>query len=129
MPSSSALTSAQMIGFFVFWIITGALLFISVPKWRILIHIKLVAYIVSTVGMLALGISASGGLGDALSIHNTTVSGSEHAWLIVRFLLLAVASCATFVSNAADWQRNATRPRDPILGQVLGFPLQGVSRL
>lgn len=26
-------------------------------------------------------------------------------------------------SNASDWQRNATKPNDPILGQFIGFPL------
>lgn len=43
--------------------------------------------------------------------------------LIPTQILTSTASCSTFASNAADWQRNAKRPNDPILGQILGFPI------
>ncbi|ODO11198.1 hypothetical protein I350_01802 [Cryptococcus amylolentus CBS 6273] len=122
MPSSSALSSANMIGFFLFWAFTAMALFLSVPKWRILIHVKLVAYVLSSAGMLALALTHSGGVGDTLTAK-ATVHGSERAWLIVRFTLLSAAGCSTFASNASDWQRNATHRRDPIFGQIFGFPL------
>lgn len=121
MSSASALDSANMIGFFLFWICTASALFLSIPKWRILINIKLVAYILSTVGMLALALTQSGGVGNVLT-QKATVHGSTRVWLIVRFTLLAAANCSTFASNASDWQRNATKRTDPILGQIFGFP-------
>ena len=108
MSSASALDSANMIGFFLFWICTASALFLSIPKWRILINIKLVAYILSTVGMLALALTQSGGVGNVLT-QKATVHGSTRVWLIVRFTLLAAANCSTFASNASDWQRNATK--------------------
>lgn len=43
-----------------------------------------------------------------------------------RFTLLAAASCSTFASNASDWQRNARKKNDPVLGQLFGFPLANV---
>lgn len=110
MPASSALDSAGMLGFFLFVGMTAAVSFMAIPKWPILIKVKLVAYFLSCVGMLAMALTASGGVGDTLTAPST-VHGSDKAWLIVRFLLLATASCATFVSNAADWQRNATHPK------------------
>ncbi|WVQ81583.1 hypothetical protein IAT38_003707 [Cryptococcus sp. DSM 104549] len=122
MPASSALSSANMIGFFIFWVLTASALFLSIPKWRILIHIKLVAYVLSCVGMIALALHTSGGVGDTLTAK-AKVSGSTRAWLIVRFTLLSAAGCSTFASNASDWQRNATHRKDPVLGQILGFPL------
>ena len=121
MPAASSLTSADMVGFFVFWFVTAALCFISIPKFPILIKIKLGAYFLSSVGMLAMALKAAGGVGNTLTTHST-VHGSTKAWLIVRFTLLAAAGCSTFASNASDWQRNATRPKDPIVGQVFGFP-------
>ena len=56
-----------------------------------------------------MALSAAGGVGDTLT-RKSTVHGSEKAWLIVRFTLLAAAGCSTFASNASDWQRNATKP-------------------
>ncbi|OWZ26753.1 uridine permease [Cryptococcus neoformans var. grubii Br795] len=122
MPSTSGMTSAQMCGFFLFWFFTGCALFLSVPKWKILIHAKLIAYFLSCVGMLALALTTSKGVGNTLTA-GPTAHGSERAWLIVRFTLLSAAGCSTFASNASDWQRNATRKRDPIFGQIFGFPM------
>ncbi|KAL7422166.1 hypothetical protein Q5752_002811 [Cryptotrichosporon argae] len=122
MPASSGLTSIQMVCFFLFWLATGSALFLSIPRWKILIHAKLVAYVVASVAMLALALHNAGGVGTTLT-EKPTVHGAARAWLICRFFFLATAGCATFVSNAADWQRNAAKPSDPVLGQVLGFPL------
>ncbi|AFR98733.1 uridine permease [Cryptococcus neoformans C23] len=122
MPSTSGMTSAQMCGFFLFWFFTGCALFLSVPKWKILIHAKLIAYFLSCVGMLALALTTSKGVGNTLTA-GPTAHGSERAWLIVRFTLLSAAGCSTFASNASDWQRNATHKRDPIFGQIFGFPM------
>lgn len=37
--------------------------------------------------------------------------------------MLGAANCATFASNASDFQRYAPRPNAPILGNLVGFPL------
>jgi NCS1 family nucleobase:cation symporter-1 len=126
MPASSGLTSAQMICFFIYWLICIPPLTLSIRQWPILIKIKLVAYFLSCIGMLALALTASDGVGDTLT-KKGSATGSERVWLIVRFTLLATASCATFASNAADWQRNSSKPKDPILGQIFGFPMSNVS--
>jgi NCS1 family nucleobase:cation symporter-1 len=125
MPASSGLTSAQMICFFIYWLICIPPLTLSIRQWPILIKIKLVAYFLSCIGMLALALTASDGVGDTLTKRGSA-QGSERVWLIVRFTLLATASCATFASNAADWQRNSSKPKDPILGQIFGFPMSNV---
>jgi hypothetical protein len=126
LPKSAGIDSANLICFFLFWGMTAAALAVPVRKWPVLINIKLVTYFVSCIGMLAMALVASKGVGDTLT-RRGPAAGSERVWLIVRFTLLATASCATFVSNAADWQRNATKPRDPIFGQIFGFPMSNVS--
>lgn len=128
MPANSALDSANMIGFFLFWFFTCIALLLDIPKWKLLIRLKLIAYVLSSVGMLAMALTAAGGVGDTLTAKSK-VHGSEKAWLIVRFTLLAAAGCSTFASNASDWQRNATKRRDPIFGQIFGFPISNVGRL
>lgn len=72
--------------------------------------------------MIVLGVHSAGGVGPVVS-SPSRIHGSEKAWLIVRFILTSAASCSTFASNAADWQRNARKPNDVILGQLVGFPL------
>lgn len=125
MSASSALTTANLIGFFIFILLTGLVLLLEVPKWNLLIHLKLIIFAVSTAGMLALAITKAGGPGPIVT-RASTVHGTEKGWLIARFILTTAASCSTFASNAADWQRNATKPSNPILGQLLGFPLSNM---
>jgi nucleobase:cation symporter-1, NCS1 family len=98
------------------------MLLMEIPKWNILIHLKLAIFTLSTIGMLVLVMTKAGGVGPIVH-RKATVEGAEHSWLLVRFILVSAASCSTFASNASDWQRNATKPSDPILGQLLGFPL------
>lgn len=126
MPAGAGINSGEMLCFFLFWFVCIPPLFLSIRQWPILIKIKLVAYILSCIGMLSLALTAADGVGDTLT-RPGSVSGSARAWLIVRFTLLATASCATFASNAADWMRNATKPKDPIVGQIFGFPMSNVS--
>jgi len=80
----------------------------------------------SAVAMLAWTLTLAGGPGPVLS-QGSRVHGSEKAWLIVRFVWLFAANCATFASNAADFQRYAQKPNDVILGNLVGFPVADVS--
>ncbi|QMW36215.1 hypothetical protein G4B84_011744 [Aspergillus flavus NRRL3357] len=120
MGAKSALTSAGMICFFVFWFLNCAFLFIPIPKMRILVYIKVVAYYSATVAMLAWTLSLSGSSKHTLRSHST-IHGTEKSWMVAKFFWLGLASVATFVSNAADLQRYARRRNDVILGQVFSF--------
>ncbi|KIW45449.1 uncharacterized protein PV06_03841 [Exophiala oligosperma] len=122
MGTGSALTSAGMIGFAVFWLVTCFFLVIPVPKMRALVYVKLIVFVISAVAMLGWTVGKAGGLGPVAS-QGSTIHGSEKSWLIVRFLMLGAANAATFASNASDFQRYAPRPKDPILGNLVGFPL------
>ncbi|RMZ43879.1 hypothetical protein CA14_003894 [Aspergillus flavus] len=103
MGAKSALTSAGMICFFVFWYL----------------HPSMVA-VFATVAMLAWTLSLSGSSKHTLRSHST-IHGTEKSWMVAKFFWLGLASVATFVSNAADLQRYARRRNDVILGQVFSF--------
>ncbi|KAF2793243.1 putative uridine permease [Melanomma pulvis-pyrius CBS 109.77] len=126
MGKGSALTSGGMIGYVIFWLMICSVLWIRIPKMRILIYIKLLVYIISAIGMLTWTLTLAGGIGPILS-QGSRVHGSEKAWLIVRFVWLFAANCATFASNAADFQRYAQKPNDVILGNLVGFPVADLS--
>jgi NCS1 family nucleobase:cation symporter-1 len=93
---------------------------------RGLVYAKLIVFIVSAVAMCAWTLTKAGGIGE-VARQPGTAHGSDRAWLIIRFFLLGAANCATFASNAADFQRYATRPNDVLLGNLVGFPLSNVS--
>ncbi|KAG0648390.1 Uridine permease [Hyphodiscus hymeniophilus] len=125
MGEGSALDSGGMIGFVVFWILTCCFLVIPVPKMKGLVYAKLVVFIVSAIAMLAWTLTKAGGIGVVVS-QPGTAKGAERTWLLIRFFLLGAANCATFASNASDFQRYAKRPNDVIVGNLLGFPLSNL---
>ncbi|KAF5576618.1 uracil permease [Fusarium pseudoanthophilum] len=122
MGSKSALNSAQMLCFFLYWLINCAFLFVPVPRMRKLVHIKVAVYFAATIAFVAWTLSASGSVRKTLS-EPSTVHGSEKSWLILKFFFLGLASCGTFISNASDLQRYASKPNDVIAGQVFSFPM------
>ncbi|KAK1564221.1 NCS1 nucleoside transporter [Colletotrichum navitas] len=122
MGEGSALTSGGMIGFVIFWLVTCAFLVIPVPKMRGLVYAKLGVFIVSAVAMLAWTATKAGGLGPVMH-QGGKATGSKRAWLIVQFFMLGAANCATFASNAADFQRYAKKKNDVIIGNLFCFPI------
>jgi nucleobase:cation symporter-1, NCS1 family len=91
-----------------------------------LVYAKLIVFIISAISMCAWTLTKAGGIGE-VARQPGTATGSERTWLLIRFFLLGAANCATFASNAADFQRYATKPNDVILGNLLGFPISNVS--
>ncbi|RAL00019.1 nucleobase cation symporter-1 family protein [Aspergillus ibericus CBS 121593] len=125
MGSKSSLNTAQMICFLVYWLINCAFLVVPVPKMKKLIYIKVVVYYGGAFAMLAWVVTLAGGSPSALRAPSE-VHGTAKSWLICRFLFLGLASCGTFISNAADLQRYTRKPSDAILGQIISFPLSGL---
>ncbi|KAL4732002.1 hypothetical protein ACLX1H_001005 [Fusarium chlamydosporum] len=122
MGTKSALNSAQMLCFFLYWLINCAFLFVPVPSMRKLVHIKVGVYFAATIAFVAWTLSLSGSVRQTLS-EPSTVHGPEKSWLILKFFFLGLASCGTFITNASDLQRYAHKPNDVIAGQVFSFPM------
>ncbi len=91
-----------------------------------LVYAKLAVFVVSAIAMCAWTLTKAGGVGP-VAHQKGTAKGAERTWLIIRFFLLGAANCATFASNAADFQRYAKKPNDVIIGNIIGFPLSTVS--
>lgn len=122
MGTKSALNSAQMLCFFLYWLINCAFLFVPVPSMRKLVHIKVGVYFAATIAFVAWTLSLSGSVRQTLS-EPSTVHGPEKSWLILKFFFLGLASCGTFITNASDLQRYAHKPNGVIAGQVFSFPM------
>ncbi|KAJ5257677.1 hypothetical protein N7497_000637 [Penicillium chrysogenum] len=122
MGSKSALTSAQMMCFFIYWLINCAFLVVPVPKMKSLVYIKVVVYFGAAFAMLGWTVSLAGGSLKSINAPSE-IKGTEKGYLIFKFLFLGLASCGTFISNASDLQRYATKPNDVLIGQFVSFPL------
>ncbi|KAL3454166.1 permease for cytosine/purines, uracil, thiamine, allantoin-domain-containing protein [Aspergillus insuetus] len=125
MGPKSALNSAGMICFLIYWLVNCAFLVVPVPKMKSLVYIKVFVYYAAVIAMTGWTVSLAGGTTSALS-QGSTIHGSEKSWMICKFLFIGLASCATFISNAADMQRYARRPSDVIWGQLISFPLSAL---
>ncbi|KAL4782610.1 NCS1 nucleoside transporter [Aspergillus varians] len=125
MGPKSALDSAGMVCFLVYWLINCAFLIVPVPKMKSLVYIKVFVYYAAVIAMTGWTVSLAGGTTSALR-SGSTIHGSEKSWMICRFLFVGLSSCATFISNAADLQRYARRPSDVIWGQIFSFAVSAL---
>ncbi|KAL4866126.1 hypothetical protein BDV12DRAFT_210672 [Aspergillus spectabilis] len=127
MGSKSALDSAGMMCFLIYWLINCAFFVVPVPKMKSLVYIKFIVYYAALIAMTGWTVSLAGGKTSAQILRQgSTIHGTEKAWTIVRFLFIGLASCATFISDAADMQRYARRPNDVIWGQLFSFPVSAL---
>jgi NCS1 family nucleobase:cation symporter-1 len=87
-----------------------------------LVYIKVVVYFGAAFAMLGWTVSLAGGSLKSINAPSE-IKGTEKGYLIFKFLFLGLASCGTFISNASDLQRYATKPNDVLIGQFVSFPL------
>jgi NCS1 family nucleobase:cation symporter-1 len=87
-----------------------------------LVYAKTVVFFLATIAYVV-WISKVGGIDTSTLSQPSVSSGAGKKWLIIRFFFLGLASCGTFISNAADLQRYTRRPKDVLIGQIISFPL------
>lgn len=131
MPADTGMTTAQFVGYIVFY-------FLSLPALWIQPHrIQKFFYFASTVTLAffcvlliwALATMGSDGFGDTL--HSDTqiplTGGPDStAWLMVSGIMSTVGSIAAGILNQNDYARFARRPGDAIWGQAVAFPLYSI---
>ncbi|KAL4930291.1 permease for cytosine/purines, uracil, thiamine, allantoin-domain-containing protein [Aspergillus undulatus] len=89
MGPSSALNSAGMICFFVYWVINSAFLFVPVPKMKPLVYIKVFVYYAALIAMTVWTVTLAGGKGSALRM-GSRIHGFEKSWMVCRFLFIGL---------------------------------------
>jgi NCS1 family nucleobase:cation symporter-1 len=122
MGTKSALNSAQMLCFAIYWIINCGFLFIPIPRMKNLVYVKTTVFFLATIAYVV-WIMQVGGNNSSMINQPSVSSGSSKKWLIIKFFFLGIAQCGTFIANAADLQRYARKPKDVLIGQIVGFPL------
>ncbi|KAM3082181.1 hypothetical protein ACMFMG_004629 [Clarireedia jacksonii] len=100
MARGSALNLVGMLELGIFWLFTCCFLTIPVPKMKVLVHVKLAVFVISTIAICAWTLSIASGIG--LIAHQP---GDP---------------------NGSDYAR---KPNDVILGDLLDFPISNVCLL
>lgn len=95
---------------------------VPLPKWRYFIFAKIIIYWMAAFGMLGWVLHRTGGAGPILS-YPSSVTGSDYSWTVVQFVFYFLNQSSSYISNAADFSRSATKPRDPLIGHLITFPI------
>ncbi|KAF6809651.1 permease C29B12.14c [Colletotrichum plurivorum] len=117
--SQEGITTGQFVGIMVFSVLMLATDCVPVPKLKWAIFTKVIVFFASALAMVGWFVTLAGGIGHMWDA-SSDVRGSERRWLIVRFFFLNISNQATFMMNAADWQRFSRTPSHSIVPQLVG---------
>ncbi|OWZ33057.1 hypothetical protein LQV05_000898 [Cryptococcus neoformans] len=122
MPTSTETTSAYVLAFVIFWLLSLPTIWVPIHKLRWLFAAK--AIIGPIVGFTLFGwsITRAGGIGPVFS-QPATLSGSALGWQ----MLISISSCFnnmfTLVVNAPDFASRAKKPSAAVWPQLISMPL------
>jgi NCS1 family nucleobase:cation symporter-1 len=117
LPASANTTTAQLVGWIVYNIITIPILYVPPEKTRRLLYVMNGISVVTLVAVMIYVLSAAHGAGPLLSAPATAKSGSSLGWAIIQGITTTIGGIAVGLTNQADYSRFARRPGDQIFGQ------------
>jgi NCS1 family nucleobase:cation symporter-1 len=122
-PNSIGITAPGMIAFWVFWIASFPLLFLSVPtlRWIFIVKIAIVPFFWTA--MFTWGLTAGNGWGPLFQIPNKITSGFSVPWAFFYCMSAAIGGNATFALNMADVCRYSKNTREGWQSQLWAGPL------
>ncbi|EJU01806.1 cytosine-purine permease [Dacryopinax primogenitus] len=121
LPPSANITSAELLCYFLYWLIQFPFLLIPSHKIRWLFAVKSVAVTAAGVSMMVWAFVETGGAG-AIIAQPARVSGSALAWTWLGGLNSVIGNYATLSVNIPDFTRLAKHPRHQYV-QLLIIPL------
>jgi nucleobase:cation symporter-1, NCS1 family len=122
MPVSSGTTTADFVGFFLFWLFSLPAIWFPVHQIRHLFTVK--AYFVPCAGIAFFiwAIVRAHGIGPIVR-QPGTAHGSELGWGMVKGIMSSIANFATLIINDPDFARFARKPRDALWSQLFIIPI------
>ncbi|KIJ55807.1 hypothetical protein M422DRAFT_24323 [Sphaerobolus stellatus SS14] len=122
LPESAGITSRDMMGFFLFWLISLPAIWFPIHKIRHLFTAKAIVVPIAGITFFVWSIIKAKGVGPI--IHQPgTLSGSDLGWAMVTSVMSCVSNMATLVVNAPDFASRATTPSAAVLPQLISVPI------
>ena len=118
----SGTNTRDFVSFFLFWFCSLPAIWFPVHKIRHLFTVK--AYFVPLAGLAFFiwAIVRAHGIGPIVR-QGGTLTGSAHAWEVIKGIMSAIANFATLVVNDPDFARFARKPRDAFWSQLFTIPI------
>lgn len=128
LPESAGITSANLLAFFVFWIIQFFVMFLHPIVLRHLFIVKAVYTTISLFAVLGWAVHMNGGsLGDFQFTGKVLVlSGSALVWPMLQAINSVMAALCPILINQPDVARYATKPSQATWSQATGILISKV---
>ncbi|KZO98282.1 putative uracil permease [Calocera viscosa TUFC12733] len=121
LPASANITSANLLAYFIYWILQLPWLLVPTYKIRWLFTIKSILVTICGLSMMIWAFVRTGGAGTIFS-QPATISGSKLAWAWLAGLQSVLGMYATLSVNIPDFTRMARSPRDQYV-QLIVIPV------
>ncbi|KAJ7630713.1 NCS1 nucleoside transporter family [Roridomyces roridus] len=118
LPASAHVTSAELLCFFIFYIIQLPLLFIHISKLKTLFTLKVIIMPIFGIALLGWAVGSAHGFGPIFR-QKTHVSGSPVIVAFFSAMSTAIAPKATLALNLCDFTRWAKSPRAVVWTNLL----------
>lgn len=119
------MTTAQFVAYIIFMILSLPIIYIRPHKLKAFFHgsAAIVGTFLLVMLIWSLATMGEGGFGDTISNPGTSGSG----WNVAFGIVSTIGAIAAGILNQNDYARFSTRPRDAILGQMVGIPVYAVA--
>ncbi|KAK8154028.1 NCS1 nucleoside transporter [Phyllosticta citrichinensis] len=120
LPEKTGITTAQFIGYVLFNLLCGALIWFKPQQLRPYFHVGSVLVLVTMLSLLGWACGTSKRYGSVLHAP-ATISGSNLAWDICSGIMSVIGSIAAGILNQNDYTRFAKRKSQVTWSQGIGF--------
>jgi NCS1 family nucleobase:cation symporter-1 len=124
MPESTGMTTAQFVSYIIFMILSLPVIYIRPHKLKQFFNVSSLIVITFLLVILIWALATMGESGFGSTITDPGTSGS--GWNVAFGIVSTIGGIAAGILNQNDYARFARRPRDAILGQVVGFPIYAI---
>lgn len=121
LPAGAGITSANLLAFFVFWILQFPVMFIHPTVLRHLFVVKSVATSAALFGVMGWAVQKNGGSIGGFDFGGTPLEGPALVWPMIQAVNSVMAALCPILVNQPDVARYATRPSQATWPQATGI--------
>lgn len=126
LPASAGITSANLLGFFIFWILQFPFMFVHPVVIRNLFVVKSVVTTAGFLGVFGWAVSTNGGSLGNFNFGTQPLSGAALVWPMIQAINSVMATLCPILINQPDIARYAKRTSQATWSQGTGILISKV---
>ncbi|KAH8883381.1 hypothetical protein GQ53DRAFT_847024 [Thozetella sp. PMI_491] len=123
LPVSASITTQDLISFFIFMIVFTAISFVHSRDLHWFYVGKSIFVFASMHAVLIWYLVKANGVSMTSLAGSQSVTGSAHAWLVMRAFNSGLGAASSLTVNQGDMTRYARKPKDAIWTTLFGYPI------